>query len=97
MTDLRKLARNRECQIRVPSHCLRDTFTVVLCHYRLAGLSGMGIKSPDWCAAYGCFNCHQIVDGQKNSEFSHVERRLMLAEGVFRTQQILIDEGVLSW
>lgn len=97
MTDFRKLARNRECQIRVPSHCSGDLSKVVLCHYRLVGLSGMGIKSPDWCAAYGCFNCHQIVDGQKGSEYTVAERKLMLAEGVFRTQKILIDEGKLTW
>ncbi len=60
-------------------------------------MSGMGMKSPDWLGAWGCFNCHRVVDGQTKSEFSKVERDLMLAEGVFRTQAILVDEGVLKW
>lgn len=93
--NLRKLARERQCEIRVPGACLRTTDTVVLCHYRLAGFSGMSMKSDDWLGAYGCFACHQIVDGQRKSEFSFVERKLMLAEGCFRTLRILMNEGVM--
>jgi hypothetical protein len=93
--NLRDLARDRDCQIRVPNHCLRSTETVVGCHYRLTTFSGMSMKAEDWLLAYGCFMCHAIVDGQRNSEFTLVERKLMLAEGVFRTQRILFAEGVL--
>lgn len=97
MTDLRKLARDRTCTIRVPAVCTYGPETVVLCHYRLAGISGLGMKSPDLFGAYGCFKCHAVVDGQQKSDFTVTERKLMLAEGVLRTQAILVQEGVLIW
>lgn len=95
--NLPALAKGRMCQIRVPNQCLASTETVVLCHYRITGLSGMSLKSPDWCAAYGCFRCHDIVDGRAGSwvEFPKWSRDLMLLEGVVRTQAILFEEGVL--
>lgn len=97
MTDLRKLARGRECEIRVPGRCNRDSSTVVLCHCRMSGMSGMSIKAPDWLGAFGCFNCHQIVDGQAGGwvEYPQWYRDLLLADGVMRTLSILIDEGVI--
>jgi Protein of unknown function (DUF1364) len=96
MRNLRKLAQGRQCQIRVPGGC-GNSETVVLCHYRMSRLSGAGLKSPDLFGAYGCYHCHAIVDGQIKSEFSREQRDLMLAEGVFRTQAILIYEGILKW
>lgn len=95
MSKLRQLARGRDCQIRIPQRCLGSTETVVLCHYRLSGFSGIGLKSPDWCAAYGCFECHNIVDGRSGSwdEYPLELRKLFLAEAVLRTIAILLEEG----
>lgn len=97
MTDLRKLARDRECTVRVPGTCRGGTETVVLAHIRLIGISGSGLKAPDIFAAYCCFPCHMCCDGHDKSDWTVAERRLMLLEGMVRTQQILIDEGILSW
>lgn len=94
--NLRKAARGRECQIRIPNHCLRDTETVVLCHVRFPGITGMGMKAPDIFGSYGCFACHQICDGQRKSEFTFEQRRLFLLEGMLRTQTILLNEGKLA-
>lgn len=94
--NLRKLARGRDCQIRVPGVCLRTTETVVLCHYRMSRFSGMSLKSPDWCGAYGCAACHDIVDGRTGdwAQYTLVLRKLFLAEAVLRTLQILFEEGL---
>ncbi len=97
MINLRQQARGRECQIRVPNHCLRTNETVVGCHVRMAGITGIGMKADDLFIAHGCYACHQIVDGQRNSEFSFEERRLMLLEGVIRTQAPLVSEGKIKW
>jgi hypothetical protein len=94
--NLRKLAKGRECQIRIPLHCLRTNETVVGCHVRMIGLSGMGMKSDDLFIAHGCFMCHAICDGQRNSEFTADERRLFLLEGMVRTQAILLREGAIQ-
>ncbi len=95
--NLRDLAKGRDCQIRIPGECLRATETVVLCHYRMSGLSGIGLKSPDWCAAYGCARCHDIVDGRRGSwiAFPLELRKLFLAEAVLRTLALLAEEGLL--
>lgn len=92
MCNLRDEARGRECLIRVPNCCNFDNATVVGCHYRLAGTSGMGIKPSDFQIAHGCSACHTYVDTHHD-----VETRLMHAEGVFRTQNILIREGKIKW
>lgn len=86
----RQAAKGRDCQIRVPGHCLKTNETVVLCHYRLN--DGGGMKPDDEQAAFGCRTCHDLVDGRATCEFTHVELRLMHAEGVFRTQKILRGE-----
>lgn len=52
--NLRKQARGRGCQVRIPHVCNFNSETTVLAHYRLAGISGMGMKSPDAIGA--CIN-----------------------------------------
>lgn len=95
--NLRKLARDQACLIRVPGVCSGRTDTTVLCHLRMVGLSGMGLKVPDVLGAFGCSDCHAVVDGQKPSDYSAAERRLMLLEGMARTQIYLIEHGYLKW
>jgi len=59
----------------------------------MSGISGMGMKSPDWLGAWGCAICHEKVD---TTERGSVETQLDFARGVFRTQAILFDEGKLK-
>lgn len=95
--NLRKLAHLEDCTIRVPGYCNANPETVVLCHARLIGISGMSLKVPDALGAFGCSDCHAVVDGQRQSEFTPEQRRLMLLEGVLRTQAIWIQRGLLRW
>lgn len=93
---LRKAARNRPCQIRIPGICNGDPDTTVLAHYRLPGTCGVGMKPPDEQAAHSCSACHDEVDGRTFSGMhTKTELRLYHAEGVFRTQDILRREGLL--
>jgi len=95
MGNLRKEARGRECQIRIVGICNHNPETTVLCHYRLAGSCGTGIKPDDAQGAWGCSDCHAAVDGHMKTEFSYDELRLFHADGVMRTQAILRREGKL--
>lgn len=95
MKNLRKTARGRECQLRIPGICNFNPETTVLAHYRMAGICGTGIKPGDTQAAFACSSCHDAVDGRIKTGFTRDELRLFHAEGVFRTQQILRDEGKL--
>ena len=97
MANLRKLALGRECLIRIPGICTMDSSTVVLCHYRMSGFSGIGMKSPDWLGAYGCSACHDVCDARSGhwGGFARESRELLLLQGVIRTLATLIDEGVI--
>ena len=89
---LRLVARGRECQIRIPGVCNGDNSTVVLCH--LPG-GGMARKQPDLCAAWGCAACHDAVDGRSKTDYPREVLKLWHLEGVIRTQQALLDEGIV--
>ena len=97
MTDLRQLARGRECQVRLPGICNHDPATTILAHYRLSGLNGMGMKPPDVIAAYSCSSCNDVCDRRTYTNLSRDYVRLALAEGVMRTLVILVREDKLTW
>lgn len=83
--------------IRVPTVCTGNPEHTVLCHIRMLGISGLGLKAPDALATFGCGACHAVCDGQQKSDYSDSERRLMLLEGMARTQNWFISQGVLVW
>lgn len=82
----RNAARDQPCQIRIPG-CLPGNETVVLCHYSLMGISGKGLKSPDWLGSWGCAHCHAVCDGRepRPAGWTRNDVRLAFAEGCFRT------------
>ena len=89
--NLRKAARGRDCMVRLENVCSHDPETVVLAHFRLAGISGMGLKPPDAIASFCCAACHSYVDTHKDDA-----TQLAFAHGVFRTQAALMREGLLK-
>lgn len=91
MTNLRKEAIGRSCQIRLPG-CQSEP--CCLCHWRQIDISGMGVKSPDILGAWGCASCHDIVDRAGRGD---TEIQLDFARAVFRTQAVLVREGVINW
>ena len=90
MTNLRKLAEGQSCQVRLPG-CNHDPRTVVLAHFRLMGISGIGYKPPDWLGAWACAMCHAQVDSHKDPE-----TQLAFAHGVFRTLAALHRLGAVT-
>ena len=97
MMDLTKLARGEACKIRVPLHCNGRPETSVWCHARIVGISGTGLKAMDLLGAIGCSACHDVVDGRTKTEFTYEQRRLMLLEGVCRTQVWLVEKEIVTW
>lgn len=97
MTNLRKQARGRDCQIRSPV-CSFNSDESVLCHVRINGISGMGLKAPDLLAAVGCAPCHALVDTGRyqDVELTKDDRDLYLLKGVMRTQAMWIKEGLVK-
>ena len=93
MSKITQSAKGKDCQIRIPSVCNGDPSTVVHCH--LNG-GGMGMKHHDIHGARGCSSCHDAVDGRKKTFYTRNELKLMHLEGVVRTQQQLLDEGLIK-
>ena len=91
-----KAARGRDCMVRIPGVCNGNPETTVLAHYRLAGTCGAGVKPNDLQGAWACSACHDQIDGRSEAVYTQDERRLYHAEGVFRTIDILIREGILK-
>jgi hypothetical protein len=92
MPDLRKLARGKACQVRIPQHCNHNRSTTVLAHYRLAGYSGIGTKPDNYAwGAWCCSACHDVVDGRVKTDHDRTAVRLMHAEGCLRTQHALME------
>ncbi|GKX47996.1 MULTISPECIES: DUF1364 domain-containing protein [Pectobacterium] len=94
MTNFKKEARGRDCQIRIPGVCNFNPETTVLAHYRLAGTCGTGIKPGDIQGAWACSSCHDEID-RRTRHTDTETARLCHAEGVMRTLNILISEGKL--
>jgi hypothetical protein len=90
--NLRDLARDRPCLVRLPG-CNNDPDSVVLAHYRLAGTCGVGMKPPDTLGAYACSHCHDGIDERINIGITRTELRLAHAEGVMRTLAMLHADG----
>lgn len=87
---LRQSARGRDCTLRLPGICRRDSETVVLCHLPV-GMKGMGMKSPDLFAVFGCDTCHAVIDGRTRGEFDQGDLLRALAE----TQMHWVETGLL--
>ena len=87
--NLRQLARDKQCQIRLTGVCNHDPATTVLAHVRLVGISGIGTKAPDWMGSWACSACHSYVD-------THHDKNVKadFYEGVLRTQYELWRLGL---
>lgn len=95
MANLRKEAQGRECQVRLPGICNGNSETVVLAHFRMAGLCGVGMKPNDLFGAWACSACHDEID-RRTRRTDADEAHMAHLEGVIRTQAALIAEGKLK-
>jgi len=96
MTLLRRAAAGEPCLIRIPGECRGNTDYTVLAHVRMVDISGMSLKADDMLAALGCDRCHDICDGRiPTLTYTYDQRRLMLLEGMARTQARRIQQGFI--
>lgn len=81
--------------IRIPGVCNHNSETVVLAHVRIAGISGMGMKSPDLLGAWSCSECHSAADRRTHLDLDRDYVRLLHLEGMARTINQLLKEDKL--
>ncbi len=93
MSKITKFAKGQPCQVRLPTHCNWNNETVVFAHLNGAG---MGMKHKDLFGAFACSSCHDVLDGRKKSGLTQDDKRLYHYEAMHRTQQILLDNGLIK-
>ena len=93
MSKIRKSARGEDCQVRLPGICNFNPETTIFAH---KGGAGMGIKSADILGAYCCSACHDVIDGRIKSHYPKTTIENAFYEGIFRTQLILIEKGLIK-
>jgi hypothetical protein len=81
--------------VRLPGICNFDPATTVLAHIRMASVSGFGVKCKDLLGAWVCSNCHDAIDRRRFTDLERDYVRLAHLEGVMRTQDQLLAEGVI--
>lgn len=93
-TRLRAEAADRECTVRGPG-CV--TGPCCLAHVRIVGITGMGMKAPDFLGAWSCDTCHKRYDTRgRLSCFEADEIEALFLRGVLRTQYQLWQEGKIQ-
>ncbi len=90
--NLRDYARDKPCLVRIPGVCNADATTTILAHLRLTGISGLGLKAPDLLGAWCCSACHTHCDANHDNS-----TQIDFYRGIFRTQNQLIREKVITW
>lgn len=87
-------AEGADCQVRYPGVCNFDYATTIFAHKNGAGV---GTKSADIFGSYCCSDCHNIVDNKVQSKsMTKEEIEIYFYHGIFRTQQILLDKGLIK-
>lgn len=92
-TKITKSARWSDCQVRIPNHCNFNNETTVFAHKNGGGI---GTKSSNIHGSFSCSNCHDVVDSRVTTEYTNDEILVWFYEGIFRTQQILLDRGLIK-
>lgn len=91
---IRASANGQECNFNIVGVCNYDPSTTVLCHLPDES-SGMGKKSHDICAAYGCSGCHDAIDGRLHSLELEDHKEWYMRRAMVRTIVQLVDQGLV--
>ena len=94
--NLRKAAEGRDCKLRLPGICNRDSSTVVLCHIK-RGWCG-SVKPPDIVAVWGCSACHDVIDRRNTTHgWSEAEVDAMILTALCEQLVTYTQERILKW
>ena len=92
---IKRSARGEDCTFQIVGVCNYDPETTVLCHLPDES-KGIGIKSDDISAAYGCSGCHDAVDGRVRSAEFEAHRQFYMRRAMVRTWRRLVEKGVVK-
>lgn len=81
----RAMARDQDCQLRVPGACTFDRSTVVLAHSNWHDKGGAR-KASDFWGVWACYGCHAWLDQGKALE---AQKKAAFAAGLKRMEKEL--------
>jgi hypothetical protein len=93
MSALTDYAKNKPCLIRAPNICTFQDEQTVACHVPLMDYHGTGLKMADFFIAFGCFNCHDLVDRRRYKHIDETLVRIWHVEGMIRTQAYILKHA----
>lgn len=92
---LRNSARDENCTLQIAGVCNYNPATVSLCHLPDES-HGMGRKSDDISAAFGCDMCHSVIDGRVPYIWEDGEKEFYMRRGMVRTWRRWIERGLVK-
>lgn len=92
---LRDAANGERCTFNIVGVCSYRNDETVLCHLPDES-HGTARKSDDLSAAFGCHDCHAVIDGRQPHEFSPGERDWYMRRAQVRTLRRWIEHGLVS-
>ena len=92
----RNSARDEGCTFQIVGVCNYNPETTVLCHLSDES-SGMGKKSDDVSAAYGCSSCHDAIDRRAFSQELEDHRDWYERRAMVKTWRRMIATGVVKF
>mgnify|MGYP002712023966 FL=1 len=95
MSAIRKAAKGEDCTLNIAGVCNYNPETVVLCHFP-SETHGMGLKSNDLSAGFGCSACHDVIDGRSHINLSREDKEFYMRRSQFRTMRRLEELGIIS-
>lgn len=90
-TKLRNSAKGQPCSFQIPHVCNHNAETTVLCHAP-SDVKGMGNKSDDFHAAFGCVACHVALDQHQLEKW---EEYFFWLRGLQRTHAYWHSKGLM--
>ena len=93
---MRMSAKGEECTFQIVGVCNGNPETTVLCHLPDES-HGMGRKSDDISAAYGCSACHDAIDGRAAPYvLSGDIKEQYMRRAMTRTWRRMVETGVVK-
>lgn len=100
MTPARKNAKGQPCTLRFPGcNPGPENERVQLCHLRMFGGGGTGLKPHDSEAIFGCTHCHDLLDGRTRliPELAHEFTWERILRALIETMRLQRAAGVLIY
>lgn len=94
MSAIREAARGEACTLNIAGVCSYDNSTTVLCHFP-SETHGMGLKSDDLSAGFGCSRCHDVIDG-RSGHLSREDKEYYMRRSQFRTIRRLVERDLIT-